>query len=56
MGDYRNIYCARCKRNTKHQRLKWEDEEFRLVQHVMCHEDEWMCLKCRTVLTIGTKE
>ncbi len=55
MGDYRNIYCAKCKRNTKHQRLKWENG-WHIVLHILCKQDEWMCLKCRTVITIGTKE
>jgi len=60
MGDYKNLPCSKCRRNTRHKRIKRSDltqeEELKFVMNRISGKVQWKCLICKTVETIDMKD
>ena len=57
MGEYRNLPCSKCGRNTKHKRVgknQLNPEEY--VFSRICGKEHWQCLICKTLERIDMKD
>lgn len=53
MGDYKNLPCSQCRRNTKHKKIKKSDlteiERIKILMARISGKELWKCLVCNTV-------
>jgi hypothetical protein len=59
MGEYKNLPCSKCGRNTRHKKIKssnlTQEEELKFVMNRIVGKEQWKCLVCKTVETFDMK-